>query len=172
MSNNLPRKPVRFVPQNDELLKSQEGIAGQREGATDFSEDQPFAQISKPSASYRTPIDRVSGNEFFRRYLDGRLDIKYAVGKVVDALHRAKDGGGVDQLNNEEASCLRLLFPMPFHDMSNAAVCGTIAAVQFRISELEKEQIRRAVSSHIQEELNYNAGLGGNSTPGRSQTRS
>jgi hypothetical protein len=61
---------------------------------------------------------------------------------------------------------------MPFHDMSNAAVCGTIAAVQFRISELEKEQIRRAVSSHIQEELNYNAGLGGNSTPGRSQTRS
>ena len=76
MSNNLPRKPVRFVPQNDELLKSQEGLAGQREGATDFSEDQPYAQISKPSASYRTPIDRVSGNEFFRRYLDGRLDLR------------------------------------------------------------------------------------------------
>ena len=74
MSNNLPRRPVRFVEQNEELLKSQEGIAGQRQGATDFSEDQPVAQISRPTAQYRTPIDRVSGNEFFRRYLSGELD--------------------------------------------------------------------------------------------------
>jgi hypothetical protein len=172
MSNNLPRRPVRFVEQNEELLKSQEGLAGQRQGATDFSEDQPVAQISRPTAQYRTPIDRVSGNEFFRRYLSGELDMGYAVSKVVDAIHRAKDGGGVDQLNNEEKTCLSILFPQQFHGMDNAYVSGTIAAVQLRIQPEEIAAIRVEVAKHVQEEMNYNAGRGGGSAPGRHQTRS
>jgi len=170
--NNLPRKPVRFVPQNEELLKSQEGIAGQRKGGTDYSLDESVATISKPTAQYRTPPDRNIGNIFFRRRINGSVDLKYAVGKVVDAIHRFKDGGGINQLNNEEATCLRILFPYQFGGLENAAVSGTIAAVQLRLAPEEIEVIRIAVAKHLQEELNYNAGRGGSSVPGRSKSRS
>ena len=171
MSNNLPRKPVRFIEENQELLKSQEGIAGQRKGATDFSEDQTVAQISTPTAQYRTPVGRVNGNEFFRRYMDGRLDLKYAASKVIDSLHRSKDGGGVDQLNSEEKVCLSILFPEVFTEV-DSAITSTVAAVQLRITVEEMHAVRQIVARHLQEELNYNAGRGGNSTPGRNQTRS
>lgn len=170
MSNNLPRKPVRFIPQNDELLKSQEGIAGQRKGATDFSEDEPYAHISAATASYRTPADRVRGNEFFRRYINGRLDLKYAVSRVVDAIHRVKDSGGHDQLNNQEKTALGILFPLQFSFVGDT-MTDAVAMVQMRLALVEVEQIRRAVAAQLQEELNYNAGRGGGSTPGRSQSR-
>jgi hypothetical protein len=171
MSNNLPRRPVRFVPQNDELLKSQEGLAGQRKGATDFSEDQTVAHVSVPVQTYRTPVGRLNGNEFFRRYMDGSLDIKYAASKVIDALHRSKDGGGVDQLNSEEKVCLSVLFPEVFMEV-DAAIVSTVAAVQLKITVDEMYAIKQLVARHVQEELNYNAGRGGNSAPGRNQTRS
>lgn len=170
MSNNLPRKPVRFIPENQDLLKSQEGLAGQRQGATDFDENEPYSHISTQSSSYRTPADRVSGNVFFRRYLGGTLDLEYATQKVVDALHRAKDGGGINQLNNEEKTCLSVLFPTQF-TFGTEPVVEEVAVVQMRISLMELEQIRQAVAAHVQEELNYNAGQGGGSVPGRSQTR-
>jgi hypothetical protein len=169
MPNNLPRRPVRFVEQNDELLKAQEGIAGQSKTATDFSENVPHGTISRPTATYRTPADRVSGNEFFRRYLNGMLDIPYAVSKVLDAVHRAKDSGGIDQLNGEEKTVLGVIFPVPFGLAD--AVAGSMAAVQQRLSLIEVEQIRQAVAAHLQEELNYNAGRGGGSVPGRHQTK-
>lgn len=171
-NNNLPRKPVRMVPQNEELLKSQEGIAGQRKGATDFSEDVPYAQISTPTATYRTPLDRVSGNEFFRRYIDGRLDIEYATQKVLDAIHRAKDSGGVSgQLNNEEKTALSIMFPAQF-DFVDSAMVATVAAVQMKLSPVELELVRRKVAARLAEIMNYNAGMGGGSVPGRSGSRS
>lgn len=167
--NNLPKVPVRLLPQNDELLKS---TAGQAPGATDYSQTESLASISGPqSASYRTPPDRVCGNEFFRRYISGVLDLKYAVNKVVDALHRAKDSGGVDQLNNEEKTALSILFPLQF-TFIDSSMASQVAATHLRLSPMECEAIRQAVASHIQEELNYNAGRGGSSAPGRHQTRS
>jgi len=171
MSNNLPRKPVRFIEENQELLKSQEGIAGQRKGATDFSEAQTVAHISRPTATYRTPADRVNGNEFFRRYLNGSLDLGYVVAKVVDAMHRAKDCGGADQLNTEEKTALSILFPMQFNYIDSGMVLS-VSAVQMKLTPLETVEVRRAVAAHLQEELNYNAGQGGSSAPGRHQTRS
>lgn len=167
--NNLPKVPVRLLPQNDELLKS---TAGQAPGATDYRQTESIASMSGvQQGSYRTPPDRVCGNEFFRRYISGVLDLKYAVNKVVDALHRAKDSGGVDQLNNEEKTALSILFPMQF-TFIDSSMTAQVAATQLRISPLECETIRQAVASHIQEELNYNAGRGGGSTHGRHQTRS
>jgi hypothetical protein len=161
---------VSFIPENQELLKSQAGIAGQRLSATNFSENEPFVHISGPSASYRTPPDRVQGNVFFRRYLNGALDVPYAVSKVIDALHRVKDSGGINQLNNEERTALSVLFPTQFSFVSEPIV-DAIAVVQLRLSLLEIEQIRQEVAAHISEELNWNAGMGGSSTPGRHQTR-
>lgn len=168
MSNNLPKVPVRLLPQNEELLKS---TAGQAPGATDYSQTEVVASISGPQSTYRTPPDRMCGNEFFRRYISGVLDLRYAVDKVVDALHRAKDGGGVNQLNNEERVALGILFPLQFAAV-DGSMASQIAAVQLKISPMEMEAIRQAVAAHIQEELNYNAGRGGSSTPGRHQTRS
>jgi len=171
MSNNLPRKPVRFVPQNEELLKSQEGIAGQRKDGTDFSHDEAVGTISKPTAQYRTPVDRVSGNEFFRRYVGGSLDYDYAVHKVVDAIHRHKDCGSADQLNNEEKTALSILFPQVFTFLDGGVVAA-IAGVQMRLLPEEVAMIRTKVARHLAEEMNYNAGRGGGSVRGRSDTRS
>ena len=170
MPSNLPRKPVLLVEENLDLLKSQEGLAGQSMTATNFSENVPYGTISRPTATYRTPPDRVSGNEFFRRYITGLLDIPYATRKVLFALARAKDSGGVDQLNGEEKSVLCVLFPVQFG--MGIDIAGGIAQIQQRISLDEIGQIRQAVAAHIQEELNYNAGIGGGSAPGRHQTRS
>lgn len=170
MSSNLPRRPVRFVEQNADLLKSQAGIAGQSKTATDFNENVPHGTISRPTSSYRTPVDRVSGNEFFRRYITGELDVPYAVSKVLDAIHRAKDSGGIDQLNGEEKTVLGAIFPLQFG--ISTAVAASMAMVQQRLTSIEVEQIRQTVAAHLQEELNWNAGLGGGSAPGRSQSRS
>lgn len=171
MSSNLPRRPVRFVPQNEELLKSQAGISGQSHESTDYSQSESLATIKGNQATYRTPHDRVNGNEFFRRYISGALDLKYAVAKVVDALHRAKDGGGIDQLNNEEKTALSIMFPMQFAFIADN-MAAQVAAVHMRLAPAEIEAIRQGVASHIEEELNYNAGRGGSSVPGRHQTRS
>jgi hypothetical protein len=171
MSSNTPRKPVRFIEENQDLLKAQEGIAGQRKGATDFSEAQTVAHISRPTATYRTPVDRVNGNEFFRRYIDGSLDLSYCVAKVVDAIHRAKDSATANQLNTEEETALSILFPMQFNYIDSGMVL-TVSAVQMKLTPLETIEVRRAVAAHLQEELNYNAGMGGSSAPGRHQTRS
>jgi hypothetical protein len=167
--HNLPRRPVRFVPQNVELLKSQEGSAGQRLGATDYS-DPGLPYMDVPTGvrtSYRTPTpgERVNGNEFFRRYINGMLDIESAAHKVIDALHRVKDSGGHDQLNSEEKTVLGALFPTQFSEIG-----AVIASVQLRISDMEVEMIRQRVALHLAEEMNWNAGLGG-SLAARHQTR-
>jgi hypothetical protein len=169
--NNLPRRPVRFIPENQDLLKSQEGIAGQREGATDFEYSEAFAQVPEDRGTYRTPVGRVNGNAFFRRYINGSLDVEYATQKIVDAIHRVKDGGGVNQLNTEEKTVLSVMFPAQFSFVSEPVV-ESVAIVQMRLSLPEVDMVRQSVAAHLQEELNYNAGMGGNSAPGRSQTRS
>ena len=118
MSNNLPRRPVRFVEANQDLLKSQVGTAspgpgwaGQREG-TDYREEEVVYKVpAGVQSSYRTPADRVNGNQLFRRYTNGSLDVKWAMHQVVDALHRAKESGGHDQLNSLEKVALSVLFP-------------------------------------------------------------
>lgn len=171
MSNNLPKVPVRLLEHNQELIKAQEGPAGQRQGATDFSEDIAHAEISGVQNTYRTPIERANGNPIFRRYVDGRLDVSYAADKIIDALHRVKNSGGVDQLNTEEKVALSVLFPLQF-DFVPASMTQFVASVNLRLAPFEVEQLRQFVASHLAEELNWNAGIGGGSTAGRSQTHS
>jgi len=176
--NNMSRVPVRFIPGNEDLLKSQVGTAspgpgwaGQREG-TDYrpEEEQAYKVGGGVCPSYRTPTDRVSGNQMFRRYANGDLDVGVALHHVVDALHRAKMSAGHDQLNSLEKVALSVLFPQSFSYV-DAGMAGSVATVQLRLSPLEIVQIREAVARHLAEELNWNAGQGGGSVPGRNTTR-
>lgn len=172
MSQNFSRVPPRFLQHNQDLVKSQEGMAGQRKG-TDYSHEVDVATVpDQPRSSYRTPPDRISGNQFFRRYVTGQLDYQYACGKVVDAIHsvRANDGY-VHHLNNEQRVALGILFPESFNQ-EDPGMLPAVAAVQYRLSPMEVQTIRRRVAAHLAEELNWNAGIGGGSVPGRSQTTS
>jgi len=168
--NNQPKVPVRFIEGNQELLKSQEGLAGQRLG-TDWRDGEVQAShLPNMVPSYRTPPDRVRGNELFRRYPNGTLDLQGAKNLVVDALHRVKESGGHDQLNALEKVALSVLFPMSFEYVASGME-QAVAEVQLKLSPVEVMQIRELVASHLAEELNWNAGLGGGSVPGRNTTR-
>lgn len=167
--NNLPRVPVRFVSHNQDLVKAQ---AGQSHASTDYSEDVTVATVQPGVVpSYRTPADRVCGNEFFRRYTNGMLDMSYACGKITTALRAVRDCGGVDCLTSEDKVVLSVLFPLSFDEVS-ASMVDHVARVQLRLTPAEVTAIRMKVAAQLAEELNWNAGLGGGSTRGRSQTRS
>lgn len=165
-SQNFSRVPVRFLSSNDDLIK---GDAGQSHGSTDYSQDVTVATV-RPGvqADYRTPPDRACGLEIFRRYMDGKLDIEYACHKVIDAMHSVKDKS---PLNEEQESILSVLFPQSFSFL-DAGVHEMVAMVKLKITPDEQATIRMCVAAHFAEEMNWNGGLGGGSTPGRSQTRS
>jgi hypothetical protein len=82
-----------------------------------------------------------------------------------------KDGGGVDQLNTEEKVALSLLFPEEF-DYVDSGMVEAVASIHCRITMAEVMHVREKVAHHLAEEMNWNAGYGGGSVPGRSQTRS
>lgn len=158
--NNLPRKPVRFVESNQDLLKSQEGgMAGQRLGGTDYSEAEQVSELSfgKPVNSYRTPVDRTRGNEMFRRYIDGRLDVEWAAHMVIDALHKFRDG--VAPLTSQEKALLSILFPANLAFLADGIV-DIVRTVNMRLLPGEAELLSNKVAHHIAEEIHWNAGHG------------
>jgi hypothetical protein len=167
--NNQPRIPVRFLPHNEELVKAQ---SGDDHKPADYREELTVATVLPGvQHSYRTPAGRVSGNDVFRRYTNGSLDLDYACAKIVQALHLAKDGGGVDVLNGVDKIVLSVLFPTSF-DTVGSQMAGHVAHVQLRITPEEVQMLRMKVAAKLAEELNWNAGMGGGSVPGRSSTRS
>lgn len=164
---SLVKKPVNMIAANDELLKSQ-ASAGQELGATDFkvTEDDYMNLPAEPVSSYRTPVERVNGNVMFRRYLDGRLDMDYAVGKVLEAVHKLKEGV---ILSEQEKVALSVVYPTVFTYV-DAGVVDSVRSVNLKLSLEETALIALKVAAQLAEELNWNAGLGGGSVPGRSET--
>lgn len=176
--SNYTRVPVHLLEANQDLLKSQTGTAtsgpgwsGQRSG-TDWRPGEVSAHQVGPGVqpTYRTPPDRVSGNQLFRRRPNGALDMAHAKHLVLDALHRVQESGGHDQLNSMEKVALSVLFPMSF-DYVPDGMANAVASVQLRLSPAETLSIRESVARHLSEEENYNAGQGGGSVPGRHVTR-
>lgn len=167
MSNTHSKVPVRFLGGNMDLLKS---MYSDVKGKTDYIND-----TTAPTAaagvqpSYRTPSDRVNGNVMFRRYLDGKLDMDYACQQVISAVHRAKYGAA--PLYEQEAVALSVLFPGSFSDTIDPLMAASVAAVNIKLLPEEQAMIRIKVASQLAEEINYNAGNGGGSVPGRSQTK-
>ncbi len=168
--NTLPKIPVRFIEGNQELLKSMGADYSEVEGKTDYVNDTDAPTIpAGVQPSYRTPHDRVNGNVMFRRYLTGSLDMDYACQQVIDAIHRAKYGAA--PLYEQEAVALSVLFPLHFSDTVDPLMAAAVAAVNIKLIPEEQAMIRAKVAARLAEEMNYNAGQGGGSVPGRSQTK-
>lgn len=113
----------------------------------------------------RTIMPRNNGCTMLRRYADGRLDIPYVCGKIIEIIHKMKDAGHVTQF---EKALLALTLPKPFQKLIDAKIAKTMT----KISNEERMMLGLYLSQHLKEELNYNAGLGGGSVPGRGSTRS
>ncbi len=166
MSNTLTRKPVHMIAANDELLSKAD--AGQLRGGTDYEHNVDTVSLRAIPQTYRAPVDRVNGNEMFRRFLSGMLDLKYSARKVVDAIHHVKLGFA---LSPEDRAVLVAMFPgVPAFGGADAGLAEAVSRVNIRISGPERDAIRQIVSMHFAEEMNWNAGLGGGSVPGRSST--
>lgn len=163
MSNTLPRKPVHLNPHNDELLAKAD--VGQVRGGTDYENNVTTISMRAIPQTYRTPIGRVNGNEMFRRYLNGNLHVDYCVQKVIEAIHNVKVG---IVLSPEDRAVLVSMFPVSFG--GDDAMAEAVSRVNIRISPMERELIQQRVAAHLAEEINWNAGLGGGSTSGRSST--
>lgn len=166
--NNLPRRPVRFQPGNDELLKSQGVNYEEAKDKTDYIQDTTAPVVDQVQGSYRTPHDRVNGSKMFRRYLDGRLDMEHACGTVIDAIHRYKQKD--IPVGTQECVALQAIFPGHFDKDVDPMMAASVAAVNLDLVPEETAMIRIKVAAHLAEEMNWNAGMGGGSTPGRNQT--
>lgn len=100
-----------------------------------------------------------------RRYPNGILDHKYVANQVIDVLHKIKDGGFVTDF---ERALLTLVLPGKFKELVDPKIAQTMT----KLSTDERMMVTLLVEQHLREELNWNAGLGGGSVPGRSSTRS
>jgi hypothetical protein len=121
---------------------------------------------------YRTPQNdrtvsppRQDGNTALRRYPDGRLDVPYVAHKIIEICHKMKDGGNTTDF---EKALLCLVLPGQFKKLIDPKIAQTMT----KISKDERLMLALYVDKHRREELNYNAGQGGGSVPGRGSTRS
>lgn len=130
-------------------------------------ESVPSERLMQPQ--YRTPADRVSGTELFRRYPDGELDYDAAKHVVVDALETLKQMGP-GGLTNLEQAALCCLFPNTF-DFVDEAMVESIRKVMCKVSKDESKKVAMLVALHLNEVMNYNAGYGGGSVMPRSETQ-
>lgn len=144
------------------------GSGSAQEQLTDYRSTEEIPEVpSGVRSSYRTPANRATGIDVFRRYADGTLDIEYAKHKVVDMIHKVKEGA---YLTEWEKCILCCCYPDVFFLMDHD-IAADMLRITMRVSPAEMLAIAQAVSAFLAEEMNYNAGLGGGSVPGRSSTR-
>lgn len=135
---------------------------------TDYHPELRIASAQTIDNQYRVPEGRWNGNVVFRRYPDNSLDFNAAKNIVIDCIHKVKDEGILDNL---EMTILSVVFPDTFQFI-DPMIATQMARVNLRLTADEIRTIGELVSAHLKEELNWNAGAGGGSVPGRSVTRS
>jgi hypothetical protein len=113
----------------------------------------------------RTVMPRNDGCTHLRRYADGRLDVPYVCGKIIEIIHKMKDAGHVTEF---EKALLAMALPHAFQKLIDEKIAKTMT----KLSSQERMMLGLYLSQHLREELNWNAGLGGGSVPGRGSTRS
>ena len=144
------RVPLNLRVNNEKLAKS----TSYRPGSTH----------NLPVRNQHDDLGRNTGITYARRYPNGKLDIKYVAGKIINIIHKARDGG---KLLDDEKALLTVVLP-GIYPLMDAKIAGTM----FRMSDEEKLLLALYLKQHLAEELNYNAGRGGGSVPGRHVTQS
>jgi len=134
---------------------------------TDYQPEVLAGSLETIDPMYRTPDNRNIGCVAFRRYPDNSLDFDAAKNLVVDAIHKAKE---LVPLTNLEELILSVAFPDAFQFV-DPTLASQLSRVNLRLSPMEIMTIRDLVSAHLKAEMNFNAGLGGGSVPGRAVTR-
>lgn len=166
---NLPRVPIRFMPEQAELLKSMTSTSGGEAGATDWKDQEHAPSVPEGVVpQFRAPGDRNLGNVLFRRNPDSTLDLEAAKDVVVDMIHKVRDKSPLTEL---EKLTLGIMMPLVF-DFVDARLAGPMMAVHLKLTPWEISMINDKVAAHLTAEMNYNAGLGGGGDPGRAVTRS
>lgn len=162
------RMPVHMIERNQDLLKSQ-SLSGGEPGATDYRPDLrvPEGEVARPRFS-AAPA-RTFGNVLFRRYPDGTLDVQHAVDTIMDILRLHRDKSPLTDLQKMALGCV---FPTVFATDMDEAMIESMRRVHLKLSPMEAVAIAMRVGAEVKEQLNFNAGYGGGSVPGRSQTRS
>jgi len=107
----------------------------------------------------------MAGNSILRRYANGALDFDYAIAKIFECMHNLKNGGPMLPVDQ---ALLAIIMPT----LDRVAVPGAAAATMIRLSPEEVVRLQMLTAAEQQEILNWNAGLGGGSTPGRATTLS
>jgi hypothetical protein len=144
------RMPIRFLPQNQELLKSLD--AGQRRGGTDYNNDTKVPEQSGVKNSYRTPVDRVNGNTAFRRLPNGQLDYDYACQQVVDAIRKQKDG--VALTSQEQAICA-VCYPSVFSSYMDPAMVEAYRDQVLKCTPEECLLVALKVGAHLHAQVEF-----------------
>ena len=132
--------------------------------STSYRPGEQFKLEYRNQYNDRTIVPRNPGCEILRRYPNGVLDLKYVANKIIDIIHKIKDQGNITEM---ERAVLSLILPQQFGKLVNPKIAQTVT----KLSNDERMALAVIVNQHTKEEMNYNAGLGGGSVPGRSSTR-
>lgn len=136
---------------NGPRVPLQKGISG--ESKTNWERDPEYAfPPTLPAvvrSDYREPMGRVSGNEVFRRNINGELDIDYAKHLVIDALNKYKNIG---ELTDAEQLILSIFMPINFKFV-DPIIASNMKMTHFRLTDQEVLSVNMAVSDHIWQEM-------------------
>lgn len=103
------------------------------------------------SADYRAPHERVNGNEVFRRFPDGSLDIDAAKHVVLDCLKTVKEQGPITDL---QKVILCVFIPQVFNYI-DPVVADKMRVIHCRLSPYEVISVTGEVFLHLSEEVAY-----------------
>lgn len=155
MSNYGPRVPLHW--QNTDITKA------------DSKYKNPSYESARPNqiheSNYEAMDERPSSmhdQSRIRRNVNGELDYNWVMNTILDSIHKAETG---TYLTPIEESLLTVFFPLKFSKVEEAQ-----SEIRTQLSRTEKKYLKEMLEAHLKEELNYNAGRGGGSVPGRSRT--
>lgn len=150
--NYGPRVPLNV--QNPELAKSLHENAS-------YESFRP--NIVHP-VQYKEMEDRATVAPEFRvrRYPNADLDVEWTANQIIDAMHDVEYNNVILPI---QAALLTVVFPGKYRQMEPQQ-----AEILTQLSASEKDAVKEFVEAQMKAELNWNAGVGGGSVPGRSKT--
>jgi hypothetical protein len=101
---------------------------------------------------YRVDINRTSGNQVFRRYHDGTLDVMAAKHVVIEVIEQARNG--VQPLTDLQKLILSVIFPGVFN-FEDPLVVEKMRAAQMNLSLDECQLVAVKVAQHLAEAMKF-----------------